>query len=140
VFFIVRVATAIYGTLGVFALVLACVGLASVTAYSVARRRHEIGIRIALGARRGDILRLVMRESLGIIVVGGAVGLALALAVMRILSSILNAIAESTRMTASDPRLVLGAPALLLSLALLACYVPARRSARLDPAAALRAE
>ena len=140
VFYLVRVATGIYGTLGVFALVLACVGLASVTAYSVARRTQEIGIRVALGATRRDVLRLVMRESVGIIAVGGAIGLALALAVMRVLSSILNALAEATRTTAYDPRLVFGAPALLAALALLACYVPARQSARLDPAAALKAE
>ena len=81
-----------------------------------------------------------MRESLGILAVGSAVGLALALAVVRILSSVLNAMAEATQTTASDPRIVLGAPALLVALALLACYVPARQAARLNPAAALKAE
>jgi predicted permease len=140
VFYLVRVVTSVYGTLGVFALVLACVGLASVTAYSVASRTHEIGIRVALGATRGDVLKLVLRESVGIILVAGAAGLALALAVMRVLSGILNAMAEATRMSASDPRLVFGAPALLMALALLACYIPARKSVQLDPAAALKAE
>jgi putative ABC transport system permease protein len=96
----VRVARGVYGTLGVFPLVLACVGRASVTADSVARRTREIGIRVALGAKRGDVLRLVMRESVGIIVVGGVLGLALALAVVRVLSSILNVLAEATRTTA----------------------------------------
>ena len=81
-----------------------------------------------------------MKESLGILAVGSAVGLAMTLAVMRILSSIPNAMAEATQTTASDPRLVIGAPALLVALALLACYVPARQAARLSPAAALRAE
>ncbi|MEO8598086.1 MAG: ABC transporter permease [Candidatus Solibacter sp.] len=82
--------TGVYGAMGVFALILATVGLASVTAYSVARRTHEIGIRVALGATQGDVLRLVLRESTVIVAVGGAVGLAIALAALRGMGSILG--------------------------------------------------
>jgi hypothetical protein len=140
VYYIVRVATSIYGAMGVFALILATVGLAGVTAYSVARRAHEIGIRIALGARGRDILGLVLGESTGIIAVGGAAGLALSWAVLRALNSLFETMAEVTRISASDPRLLAGAPALLVVLALLACYVPAQKSTRTDPTLALKAE
>jgi ABC-type antimicrobial peptide transport system permease subunit len=104
------------------------------------RRRHEIAIRVALGASRGDVLRLVMGESVGIIAIGGGLGLALAMAVLRMLSAILGALADATRTSAADPRLVVGAPALLAALALVACYLPARHAARLQPGAVLKEE
>ncbi len=139
-FFLVRLATSVYGTLGVFALVLALVGLSGVTAYSAARRAREVGIRVALGATSGAILRLVMRDAIVIVLVGAVAGTAVAVGAMRVLSFVMNAMAEATRFSSSDPRLILGAPAMLAALALAACYVPARKSARSDPAAVLRAE
>jgi ABC-type antimicrobial peptide transport system permease subunit len=138
--FLARVATVTYGGMGVFGLILSAVGLASVTAYAVARRTHEIGIRIALGARRGDILRLVLGEAGAITVAGTLVGLALALAATRALGALVETLAETTRTTVSDPLLLGGAPTLLAALALVACYLPARRSTRIDPSLALRSE
>lgn len=140
VYYMARVAAGIYGALGVFALILASVGLAGVTAYSVARRTHEIGIRVALGASQRNILGLVLRESAALFAVGGALGLGAAVAMMRVLGSILDALAQATRTSASDPAILIGAPALLVGLALAACYIPARKSMRIDPAAALRSE
>ena len=140
VYYMARVAAGIYGALGVFALILASVGLAGVTAYSVARRTHEIGIRIALGASRRNILALVLRESAILFAVGGAAGLALSFAMLRVLGAMLDALATATQTSASDPAILIGAPALLVALALPACYLPARKAVRIDPSAALRAE
>ena len=139
-FFLVRLAVTIYGAMGMFALILASVGLAGVTAYSVARRSHEIGIRLALGASRRGILGLVMRESAALVAVGGLAGLGVALIAMRLMNAMLETLAQVTRTSVSDVRLLVGAPALLAVLALLACYLPARRTMRIDPAASLRAE
>ena len=138
--FLATFATLIYGGMGVFGLALASVGLGSITAHAVARRRREIGIRVALGARRASVLWLVLRESSAIIAAGTAIGLLLALAVTRALASILDTLAETTRTSMTDPLVVLGGPALLALLALVACYVPARASTRIDPTIALRAE
>ena len=138
--FLARVATVVYGGMGVFGLILAAVGLGGVTVYAVARRTREIGIRMALGAQRRDVLRLVLRESAGITLAGTVTGTVLALLLMRALAGVVEALAETTRTSISDPRLVLGGPALLLVLALIACYVPARRSTRVDPVTALRSE
>jgi ABC-type antimicrobial peptide transport system permease subunit len=138
--FLARAATFTYGGIGVLALILAAVGLAGVTAYAVARRTKEIGIRMALGARRTNVLWLVLREGTGIIVAGTATGLLLALALTRALSSVVEALAEATQTSMSDPLLLLGGPALLVALALAACYIPARRSTRIDPILALRSE
>jgi ABC-type antimicrobial peptide transport system permease subunit len=138
--YLMRFATLIYGGMGVFGLVLASVGLAAVTADAVARRRREIGIRMALGARRGDVLWLVLRESGAIVAAGTAVGLVAALLMTRALASVVETLAESTRTSMTDPLLLLGGPALLAGLALAACYLPARHSTRIDPATALRAE
>ena len=136
--YLLRLAVWIYGGVGVFGLILASVGLAGVTAYSVSQRGREIGIRIALGAQRGDVLRLVMRESAVLVAVGTALGLAGAWGVARILSSFLSSIARAVDASTSDPVLLVGAPLLLGSLALVACYVPARKSMRIDPVVALR--
>jgi hypothetical protein len=133
-------ATVIYGGMGVFGLILASVGLAGVTAQAVSRRRREIGIRMALGARRADVLWLVLRESGAIVVAGTAAGLVAAIAVTRALGSVVEALAETTRTSITDPLLLVGGPALLAALALAACYLPARQSVRIDPATTLRAE
>ncbi len=95
---------------------------------------------MALGARRGDVLLLVLREGVGIVAAGTIVGLALALAATRALASFLETMAETTRTTTSDPLLLVGAPALLAGIALAACYLPARRSTRISPVSALRTE
>jgi predicted permease len=138
--FLARAATVLYGGMGVLGLVLASVGLAGVTAYAVARRTREIGIRMALGARRPQVLWLVLREAVVIVGAGTVTGVALALALIRALSGVVEALGETTRMAVSDPRLLIGGPAILVALALIACYLPARRSTLIDPATALRAE
>jgi predicted permease len=126
-----------YGLIGVFGLVLASVGLAGVTAYSVAQRGHEIGIRLALGAQKRDVLGLVMKEGAVLVTVGALIGLAFAWAGMRALAGMFFSVASVQH---EDPVLLVGAPLLLAGLALLACFVPARRSTRIDPAVALRQE
>jgi putative ABC transport system permease protein len=136
--FLVRLGMKIYGSLGVFGLLLASVGLAGVTAYSVTQRSREIGIRIALGASPGDVLRLVMREGIVIVAAGTVLGLAAAWNFARLMSSLVAAVATATSASISDPLLLVGAPVLLAGLATAACYVPARRSLRIDPAVALR--
>jgi ABC-type antimicrobial peptide transport system permease subunit len=138
--FLARVATYTYGGMGVLALVLATVGLAGVTAYAVARRTREIGIRMALGARRSQVLWLVLRESTVLILAGTATGLVLALVLTRALSSVVEALAETTRTSLSDPLLLVGGPGVLILIALIACYLPARRSIQIDPLLALRSE
>jgi hypothetical protein len=126
-----------YGVVGLFGLILASVGVAGVTAYSVAKRRHEIGVRIALGAQQGDVLRLVMKEGAVLVVLGTMGGLAMAWAGMRALARMFFTVAS---VRGADPVLLLGAPLLLAGLALAACYLPARRIAGIDPVAALREE
>jgi predicted permease len=138
--FMVRAALYTYGFIGVFGLILAAVGLAGVTAYSVSRRRREIGIRMALGARRGDVLALVMKEGALLVAVGSVLGLAGARAGTRLMSAFMESIARTAGTSTSDPMLLIGAPLLLAVLALLACYVPARKSMRVDPVIALRSE
>jgi hypothetical protein len=138
--FIARVATFAYGGMGVFGLLLASIGLAGVTAYAVSRRTHEIGIRMALGARGVRVLWLVLRESSVIVLLGTAVGLLAALAATIALSSIVETLAETTSTSLSDPILLIGGPALLSGIALMACWLPARRATRIDPVSALRSE
>jgi ABC-type antimicrobial peptide transport system permease subunit len=138
--FLARVATYTYGGIGLLGLILAAAGLAGVTAYAVARRTREIGIRMALGAQRSHVLWLVLREGIGIILAGTITGLVLALVLTRALSGVVEALAETTQTSVSDPWLVVGGPALLVALALVACYIPARRAIRVDPLTALRSE
>jgi macrolide transport system ATP-binding/permease protein len=138
--FPVKVALYTYGCIGVFGLILASVGLAGVTAYSVAQRRREIGIRVALGAQRGDVLGLVMKEGAVLIAIGTVIGLAGAWAAIRLLSAFLSTVARTAGTSTSDPILLVGAPLLLAALAMGACYCTARESMRIDPAVALRQE
>jgi len=135
-----RFAIQIYGGIGVFGLVLAAVGLAGITAYGVAQRRKEIAIRTALGASRAQVLRLVLREGTALVVVGSVLGFSGALAMAKILSALTKIFVEALRVGTADPRLLVGAPLLLAAVAMLACYVPARRSAKIDPLKALREE
>jgi len=132
-----RRATWTYGIIGAFGLILASVGLAGVTAYSVAQRAREIGIRIALGAGRSNVLALVMKEGAVLVVAGTAIGLVIAWASLKLMTA-LFVVAATT--SSSNPVLIFGAPSLLAVLALIACFVPARRSTRIDPAVTLRQE
>lgn len=122
------------GSFAAAALLLACVGLFSVMAYLVSQRTHEIGVRLALGARPGDVFRLVIGRGMALAAVGSSLGLAGAWAFGRVLESLLYQI------TPSDPLTLVSAPVLLMLVALLACYVPARRAMRVDPMVALRYE
>jgi predicted permease len=135
-----RFAIQTYGGIGVFGLVLAAIGLAGVTAYAVAQRRKEIAIRMAVGATRAQVLRLVLREGTALVSVGTALGFLGAMAMAKILSTLTNIFVEVLRVGTDDPRLLIGAPVLLAAVTMIACYVPARRSAQIDPMKALREE
>jgi predicted permease len=119
---------------GLLALLLAGTGLYGVMAYNVARRRREIGIRIALGAQRGNVIGMVLKESVPVVLIGVAIGLATAMTTTRFISSLLFGLAPN------DPLTVTGAAILLIGAATLACYIPARRATKVDPLQALRYE
>lgn len=129
-----RTSTALIATFAVLALILAAVGLYGGMAYAVAQRTAEIGIRIALGARRVDVLGLVLRNTLQLVIVGEAVGLIVALILGRAVSSFLFGISPT------DPSTLAVAATLLAVVALVATYLPARRAAKVDPMVALRYE
>jgi len=129
-----------YGGIGVFGLVLAAVGLAGITAYAVARRRKELATRTALGATKAQLLRLVLREGMALVSIGTVIGFVGAVGMAKILSALTDVVVESLNVGTNDPRLLVGAPLLLGTVAMLACYVPARRSAQIDPLKALREE
>ena len=129
-----RVALSVSGSLGIVGLLLAGLGIYGVTAYAVARRTREIGIRTALGARRADIIRMVLREGLSLTLIGSAVGLVFAAAVSRVLAGFLFGIPPI------DPITFAGAAVLFAAIGLAACYVPVRRATRIDAMEALRYE
>ncbi len=133
-----RSALRMFGGIGVFGLALSAIGLAGVTGCAVAQRRKEIGIRMALGARKLQVLALVLREGAMLIAVGLVTGFLGAVAVAKLLSAITSAFGDAFTVGVDDPRLLIGAPLLLAALALLACYIPARRAAKIDPLEALR--
>jgi putative ABC transport system permease protein len=130
----VRLGAALLAVFGLLALGLAAVGVYGVIAYTVARRTHEIGVRMALGARSNDVLRLVVWQSMRVVLVGVALGALGAAAVASTLGAFLYDI------SAIDPLTFLGTIAILLGVALLANYIPARRGARIDPMVALKTE
>jgi len=140
VMFIVKIGLWSYTLMGAFGLVLASVGLAGVTAYSVSSRVHEIGIRLALGARSKDILRMIMAEGATLIAIGACIGIALAVLALHVMASSIDPVAQSIRHSRSDPRIAAGALGILVMVGLSACYLPARRSGRVDPVVALRQE
>jgi len=119
---------------GSLALLLACVGLYGVLSYAVARRTSEIGIRMALGAIRGDVIWLVLREALALVGAGVVIGVLASLAATRTVSTLLFGL------NPNDPLTIAAATLLLLAVAALAGYLPARRASRVDPMAALREE
>jgi predicted permease len=132
--------TAVYFVLGLFSLLLASIGLGGVTAYAVAQRRKEIGIRMALGARGRQVLGLVLREGTALVVVGSICGFAGALALARAFAHFSEPLAKGFAQPPVDYWLLAGAPLLLAGLAMLACYFPARRATRIYPMSALREE
>ncbi|HXX22930.1 MAG TPA: FtsX-like permease family protein, partial [Terriglobia bacterium] len=117
-----------------------CFGLAGVTAQNVQRRRKEIGIRTALGAQRWQVLRLVMGECGVMVAVGASLGFAAAWAFVRVLCAASAQIALLISPVVSNRALTVGVPSLLIALAAIACYVPARRALSFDPLLALREE
>jgi ABC-type antimicrobial peptide transport system permease subunit len=123
-----------FAMFGGIALLLAVIGLYGVRAYSVARRTREIGIRMALGASAGETQALVLKEGLQLMAVGTAAGLVLSFLLNSALAGMLY------RVKGSDPLVFLSATALLGTVSLIACYLPARRAARVDPMIALRWE
>jgi len=129
-----RFAMMLLGAFAAAAVLLASVGIYGVISYFVGQRTHEIGLRIALGAHRRNVLGLVVRQGLALTLVGIVCGLAGAAGMTRFLSSLLYGVRPT------DPLTFLAVSALLTGVALLACYIPALRAARVDPIVALRHE
>ena len=124
----------LFGLFAALALLLAAVGIYGVMAYSVAQRTREIGIRVALGAQRGEVVRLLLCQGVGYAALGVILGVAGAFALTRLMTSLLYGVQPADPLTFVCVTLLLGC------VALLACYFPARRAMRVDPIVALRSE
>jgi len=129
-----RLIARLSGFFGLLALVLACIGLYGLLSYEVARRTREIGVRMALGAQQSDVMRLILKQGIGLAIVGSIAGVGVALAVTRYLNSMLYGV------SAYDPVTIIAVAVILAFVALAACYIPARRAMRVDPMVALRYE
>jgi putative ABC transport system permease protein len=129
-----RIASALSGALAGLALLLASIGVYGMVSYTVSRSVREIGIRMALGADSAEVMRLVVRQAMRPIVIGGLIGVAGCAAVSWVLSSMLFGL------NARDPIAFISVPCFLLVVSLIASYVPARRAMRVDPMVALRYE
>ena len=129
-----RFSLVIFGFFGTAALLLAAMGIYGVTAYTVAQRTQEIGIRIALGAQMSDVLSLMLRKAMSLVVVGAIIGVAGAYAATRVMSNLLFGV------TPTDLLTFIAVPMILLFVALVACLIPARRATKVDPLIALRYE
>jgi predicted permease len=129
-----RLSMILFGVFAALALVLACVGIYGVISYLVGQRTHEIGVRIAVGAQRSDVLRMVLGDGARMAVLGVTIGVAAALALTRLMSRRLFGV------SVADPLTFTAVAALLTFVALAACYIPARRAMRVDPIVALRHE
>jgi len=129
-----RLGAVMLGVFGALALLLAAVGVYGVISYDVGQRTREIGVRMALGARAGDVASLVMRDGLRLVAIGGVIGTAIALAAGRLVTPLLY------ETSPRDPAVLAGVALLLLVVATLACLVPARRAMRVDINTAIREE
>jgi putative ABC transport system permease protein len=122
------------GIAGAMALVLGIIGIYGVISYTVSQRKREIGIRLALGAQGGDVLQMILKQGAKMAMVGVAIGIGAAFALTRLMTNLLFGV------TAHDPMTFAVVAALLILVALLACYIPARRAMLVDPIVALRYE
>lgn len=129
-----RIAASLFASFGMLALALAAIGIYGIMSYSVSRRTHEIGVRLALGAQASDVLRLILGQGMTPVLIGVVLGISAALLVTRLMKSLLFG------MSAADPLTYTGVAVLLVSVALLASYIPARRATKIDPMQALRNE
>ena len=129
-----RMGAVLLGIFAALALILASVGIYGVLSHSVTQRVHEVGIRMALGAEKCDVLKMVVGQGLKLAMIGVAIGIAGALALTRFLSSLLYGVAPT------DPVTFIAVSLILIVVALAACYIPARRAARVDPMVALRCD
>jgi ABC-type antimicrobial peptide transport system permease subunit len=133
-FYAFHVGTFVAAALGVLGLILAVVGVYGVISYSTTQRTHEIGIRMALGARPSDVWRIVLRQGLAILAIGALTGILAALGLTRLVASFLYGVSPY------DPLTYLGVAILIAAVTLLASYIPARRATKVDPMTALRCE
>jgi putative ABC transport system permease protein len=129
-----RMAATLLSTFGLLALSLAAVGLYGVTAYMVSQRTRELGVRVAIGATHGDVLKLILRQALFLAVIGIVAGSIVALMVTRFMANLLFGVGPA------DPVTFAVIPTVLIAVTLAAAYIPARRAMKLDPLMALRAE